>query len=122
MSLSAVVNNAIKTARQGLGDLVQSATLRIITNRVYDTSKGEYVNTTEDRSVEVVKDTFTFHEQQLEDYRQTDIKLVLFNPNNDLEPTISHCLVMNGVEYPIIKAEPAYAGGFRPVWTLVLRK
>lgn len=90
MSLSAVVNNAIKTARQGLGDLVQSATLRIITNQVYDTSKGEYVNTTEDRPVEVVKDTFTFHEQQLEDYRQTDIKLVLFNPNNDLEPTISH--------------------------------
>lgn len=122
MSLAGVVNSAIKQARIGLGDLIQSGTLRLITGRTYNTSTGQYTNTTVDKAVEVVKDQFTFHEQQLDDYRQTDIKLILFNPNNDLEPTISHTMILSGIEYPIIKADPVFAGGYRPIWVLVLRK
>lgn len=122
MSLSSLVNSAIKQARTGLGDLVQSAILRTISGQTYDTATGRYTPVTQDRPVEIVKDQFTFHEQQLDDYRQTDIKLILFNPNNDLEPKMGDLILLNGVEYPIIKADPAFAGGYRPVWTLVLRK
>lgn len=122
MSLASLVNSAIKQARTGLGDLVQPAILRTISGQTYDTATGKYTPINQDRSVEVVKDQFTFHEQQLDDYRQTDIKLVLFNPNNDLEPKMGDFILLNGVEYPIIRADPAFAGGYRPVWTLVLRK
>lgn len=120
MSLARLVNQAIKTARIELGDLIQPAILRTIVSRSY--VDGSYVPNTNDTPVEVAPDKFTFHEQQLEDYRQTDVKMILFNPDNNLEPSTGDFLVLDGREIPIIKAEPAYAGGYRPVWTLVLRK
>ncbi len=121
MSLVSTVNGAIKAARQGLQDLVQPAVLRTVTS-TYNTDTGTYENATTDYNVEIVKDTFTYHEQQIEDYRQTDIKVVMFNPDDSLNPTISHLLVMNGSAIPIIKAEPINVGSTIPVWVLVLRK
>lgn len=120
MSLSSTVVQAIKSAKRELGDLVQTTVLNVHTGRTY--VGGKYENTYDPKNVEVAMDKFTFHEQQLEDYQQTDVKLVLFNPNNDLKPTRQDIMVWEGREIPIIRAEPVYVGGYIPVWTLVLRQ
>lgn len=120
MSLAGTIVQAVKTARREMGDLIQPTVLRVMTDRQY--VDGRYVNQYDPRDVEVVMDKFTFHEQQLEDFQQTDVKLVLFNPNNDLRPTIQDQMTWNGRDIPIIKSEPVYVGGHIPVWTIVLRQ
>lgn len=120
MSLSRTVVDAVRIARREMGDLVKLTVLKVNTGQIYE--GGKYENTYDPQNVEVVVDKFTFHEQQLEDYQQTDVKLLIFNPNNDLKPSRKDLIVWDEKDIPIIRADPIYVGGYIPAWTVVLRQ
>lgn len=121
MSFAGLINQAVNTAKQALGDLVRPGTLRMVTGRTY--VDGAYVDTVEDIAIEIAPDKFTYLEQQEDDFVQTDVKLILFNPNNNLEPTNRHKYVDEfGKVFEIKKSEPVRVGHYIPTWTLVLRK
>ncbi len=122
MSLSGAVNSAVKAARQGLGDLVTNATLRKINSETYDVAQGKYIPVTEDRTVEMVPDKFSYNEMQDTDYLVTDIKILVFNPDNDIAISPLHHVVLHGTTYSIRKADPVYVGAFIPMWTVILKK
>lgn len=122
MSMAKAINDAIRIARVNMGDLIGKGTLRTISSKTYDAAVGRYVTTSADVEVEYVFDKFTYEEQQAEDFLQTDLKIVLFNPDNNLEPSTEDSMVIHSVEYAIRKADPSFIGGYRPVWTLYLRK
>lgn len=122
MSLAQQVNQAINTAKAALGDLVVAGTLREVTGRTYDTGTGLYTDTVVDHPVEVAPDKFSYTDEQSGQFEQTDIKMILFNPNNDLFPTTKHQLILSTGTFNILKSDPSYAGSFIPAWTLVLRK
>lgn len=121
MSLSGAVNAAVKAAKKSLGDVIVGATLRK-PNSVYDTTQGKYVDAPVDTPVEVAPDRFTFNEQQDQNYQINDVKLIVFNPNNDLEISTEHKIVYLGYVFNIRKADPTPVGGFKPIWTLMIRK
>ncbi len=120
MSLALTTAKAITMAQRSLGDLVKQATFRSVTGRTY--TAGQYVNEYTDVPVDVIVDKFSFHEQQMENYQQTDIKLVIFNPKNDLAPKLQDRMVWGGKELLVIQADPVYVGAYCPVWTVVLRQ
>lgn len=121
MSFAALINQSINQAKKSLGDLVRPATLRMVAGREY--VDGSYVDVTEDIPVEIAPDKFSYMEQQAEDFVQTDVKVILFNPNNDLTPTTRHKIVDEmGRVFEIKKSDPAVIGFYIPTWTLVLRK
>ena len=122
MSMAATINKAIRSARASLGDLVVGATLQFINQNVYNTTTGSYEPQTTSIPVEVIPDKFTFTEQQAGDYQITDIKLLVLNPDNDLEITTNHTIQYLGQRFNIHKSEPAFIGAYKPVWTVVLRK
>lgn len=120
MSLANTINQAVLAAKTALGDLVNKAVLRVMTDRQY--VNGQYIKNYTNVDVEVVVDKFSYHEQMLPSYQQTDVKLYLFNPNGDLNPTIQDMMTWNGKDLAIIKAEPVYVGTQIPMWTIVLRQ
>lgn len=120
MSLASTTIQAVRIAKIALGDLVTTTTLRSLVSRDY--VDGEYRITSVDKTVEVAVDKFTFHEQQLEKYQQTDVKLIVFNLNNDITISMQDQIIWNARELNVIEATPVYAGSTIPVWTVVLRK
>lgn len=121
MTLAGAINAAVVSARRSLKDVIVNATIRI-PNSTYDTDTGKYVDSPIDTSVEVAPDRFTFNEQQDENYQLSDVKLIVFNPNNDLEITTGHQVVYLGSVFNIRKADPVNVGAFKPIWTLMIRK
>jgi hypothetical protein len=105
-----------------MGDLVRSGTLKATVGKVYDSAAGAYITTSTDTAIEGVIDKFTFNEQQAEDFVQSDLKFVVFNPTNDLAVSVADYIVLDGVQYTIRKIDATYLGSMRPVITLVLRK
>jgi hypothetical protein len=120
MSLSASINQGINLARSSLGDLVKSTTLRVMTGKTY--VAGKYIKTFKDVPVEVLVDKFSYHEQLLPDYQQTDVKLVLFNTLGTLNPNAEDLMVWIGSEFSVDKADPVYVGSSIPIWMIFLRK
>lgn len=122
MSLAGAVNAAVKAAKKGLGDLVSTAVLRKIVSETYNVGLGKYIPVTEDHTVEMVPDKFSYNEQQDADYLATDIKILVFNPDNDIVISPLSKMVLYGTIYNIRKADPVYVGAFVPVWTVILKK
>lgn len=121
MSLAGAVNAAVKAAKKSLGDVIVGAILRK-PNSTYDTTLGRYVDTQVDLPVEVAPDRFTFNEQQDQNYQINDVKLIVFNPNNDLEISTEHKIVYLGYVFNIRKADPTPVGAFKPIWTVMIRR
>ena len=121
MSLAGAINAAVKSAKRSLGDVIVQATLRK-PNSTYDTALGRYVDAPVDFSVEVAPDRFTLSEQQDPNYQILDVKLIVFNQNNDLEISTEHKMIYLGHVYNIRKADPSPVGGFKPIWTVMIRK
>lgn len=122
MSISSAINQALKAARTQLGDLVKAATVRNVTGKTYDSSAGTYTPTTSDRLVEYVPDQFSYNEQMEQGFEQTDLKIGVLNPNNDITITTSDLMILDQVEYRVRKVIPVYVGGFKPLLTVVLRR
>lgn len=122
MSLSNAINAAVAAARRALGDLITTATLKKVVSETYDTAQGKYVPVTQDISIQVAPDRFSYNEQLDPDYQMSDLKLIVFNPDNSITINTSHRLVYEGVEYGVRKSDPTIVGGFRPIWTVMLRK
>lgn len=121
MSLAGAVNSAVKQARMALGDVIVNATLREV-NSVYDTTTGRYIDTDVDKSVEVAPDKFSFNELQDPGYQGTDVKLIVFNPNNDIDISINHKVIYLGMQFNIRKIQPESVGGYKPIYTVILKK
>lgn len=121
--IASAVNSAIKIAKANLGDLLREHTLKKASGKTYDTATGRYTTTYVDLTVEGVPDKFSFQEMQAEDFVQTDVKMIIFNDdNNSLTITTDDALLMDGVQYAIRKVDPVFVGGFKPMFQLALRK
>jgi len=120
MSLANTVGQALNQAQAALGDLVKTAVLKSFVSKTY--TNGQYVKTYNDLNVDVVTDKFSYHEQEMPDYQQTDIKLVVFNPLGNLNLTIQDMMVWGTKELSVISADPVYVGNTIPVWSVVLRQ
>jgi hypothetical protein len=121
MSLSGAINSAIKVARAKLGDLVQSGTYRSFSGRSY--VAGVYTTTYINTPVDYAPDRFTLEETRDADYQLSDIKLVVFNPDNLISVfTVNDAFIMDSVQYNIRRVDVAKIGGFQPVVTIILRK
>ena len=125
MSLANVICNAVKIAKANLGDLVVQAVLRRTTGKTYDTATGRYESTTVNRDLEVAPDKFTYTEMNAADFNQTDVKLTVFNPDNDIEISTDDQIMypaVGGALYSVWKVLPEHVGGYKPVIAVVLRK
>lgn len=120
MTIAQAINQGIQVARVNMGDLLRPATLRHVTGSSY--VGGIKTPTYSDHAVDGVYDKFSFQEMSSDDFVQTDVKFVMFNPNNDLNPKTDDAFVLDGVTYAIRKADPTHVGGFKVTFTLVLRK
>lgn len=121
MSLAGAVNAAVKQARIALGDAIVTATIRK-PNSTYNASTGKYVDSPIDTPVEAASDKFTFNEMQDPGYQVTDVKLIIFNPNNDIDISIDHRILYLGMNFNIRKIQPESIGGYKPIYTVILKK
>lgn len=121
MSLAQVIIEGIRVARSNLGDLIEKATLVTVT-KTYDTTQGKNVESKSEVEVEIVRDKFTWVEQQAPGFQETDVKVLMFNPNNDIEVDANARLVLDDTTLHVKKVDPSWVGGYKPVITLVLRR
>ncbi len=121
MSMVAQVMEGIKIAKANLGDLLLSATLKHKTGETY--VGGTYTPTEDDVPIQIVIDQFTFEDRQMEDFRESDLKVSVFNNDaQDLVIDFSDKILLNGVRYDIVRLEPQYVGTVKAVYEVVLRK
>jgi hypothetical protein len=121
MSLSGAINSAIKVAKAKLGDMVRDGTYRSFTGRSY--IAGVYTPSYNNFPVSYAPDRFTLEEMQDADYQLSDVKIVVFNPDNQIGSfTVNDAFIMESVQYNIKRVNVAKIGNFQPVVTLVIRK
>jgi hypothetical protein len=122
MSMTDVIMAAVRVAKEAAGDLVVKAMLRHKTGQTYDTATSKYVPSYDDTEVELVRDKFTFVEERDPTYQTTDMKILVFNPTNELDITTADRFTIDEVEYSVKRVLPTYVGGYKPVIGLVLQK
>lgn len=121
MSLAATVIRGIKTARAAMGDLVRVGVLIRQVGKTYDTSKGEYHNSTEPENVEYVRDKFSYEEVQSGEFRQTDVRVIVFNVSGVTVVSVADTMIVDGITYNVVKSQGEFVGTIPVVWTVTLR-
>ena len=121
MSLSSIVQRAISIAKRNLGDVVLTATYESTFGELYDATQGINQVISSVKSIEYTPDKFTFQELQSGQYQETDVKITVFNSENDLVFQVKEFITIDGKKRPIFRAIPVKVGTYTPVWTLILR-
>lgn len=119
--LSSTIYSAVIGAKGKLGSLVIQATLKVAGVAAYNAATGVKSTTPTDKSIDVVVDKFAFNEIDGEQVKSSDVKLVMFN-NDDMVPSLSDKVVLNGVTYDLINVSPVQAGSKVIIFMLQLRR
>ena len=121
MSMSTQIMKAINTAKVNLGDLVRQATLQKVNGTTY--VNGTYVPNTSAVPIELVIDRFSIEERMAEGFKETDLKVSVFNNDSQdlvIDPTDK--ILLDGSTYGILSVDPAYVGSIKALFELKLRK
>ena len=121
MSMVTQIMGAIKTAKANLGDLLIEAVLQKVTGKTY--VNGTYVPTTVNVPIELVVDRFSIEERMAEGFKETDLKVSVFN--NDEQTLVIDPMdkvLLDGETYGILSVDPAYVGPIKALFELKLRK
>ena len=119
--LASIIYSAVLGAKGKLGSLVIQATLKTAGVASYNAASGVKSIATTDKSIDVVVDKFAFNEIDGEQVKSSDVKLVMFN-NDDMVPSLSDKVVLNGVTYDLISVNPVQAGSKVIIFMLQLRR
>ena len=119
--LASTIYSAVLGAKGKLGSLVIQATLKTVGVASYNAASGVKSIATTDKSIDVVVDKFAFNEIDGEQVKSSDVKLVMFN-NDDMVPSLSDKVVLNGVTYDLISVNPVQAGSKVIIFMLQLRR
>lgn len=119
MSLSRQIFNAIRTAKRSLGDMVLTGQLIAYTTEYQD---GEYVNVGVERNIDIVPDQFSYEELTSLNINEIEVKLLVFNVNDDLVIKTEDKIRYKGDEYSIYLIKPESVGALTPVYTVMLKK
>lgn len=122
MSSAGLVRRAVTKAKIALGDTVINALLDKVST-VYDTSTGRNVETVVTQSLEVVIVKADYLEIQAGDIRQSDIKVIVFNTEDDkVRVSVQDKIWLNSVQYNVVKSTPSYVGNVISIFEVFLRK
>jgi len=121
MSMTTQIMGAIRTAKVNLGDLLRQATLQRVNGTTY--VGGTYVPNTSAVPIELVVDRFSIEERMAEGFKETDLKVSVFN-NDSMDLIIDPMdkILLDGETYGILSVDPAYVGPIKAVFELKLRK
>lgn len=122
MSISNTVQKAIRIAKVNLGDMVRIGQYLRRTSSQYNVATGDNSDVTETVNIQWVPDKFSYIELESGMYTEKDVKITVFNDNNDLNFVMDESITIDGQTYSIFKAFPTKIGSFTPVWSLVLRQ
>ena len=120
--LASTIYSAVLGAKGKLGSLVIQATLKTAGVASYNAASGVKSTATTDKSIDVVVDKFAFNEIDGEQVKSSDVKLVMFNNDDDTVPSLSDRVVLNGVTYDLINVNPVQAGSKVIIFMLQLRR
>lgn len=122
MSISSAVQKAIRIAKVNLGDIVRTGQYLRRVSSQYDVATGDHLDTTETVNIQWAPDKFSYTELESGMYLEKDVKIMVFNDNNDLNFNMDESIVIDGQTYSVFKAFPTKVGSFTPIWSLVLRQ
>lgn len=120
MSLSQIVINAVKTAREQAGDLLVKFTVENKTGSTY--YNGQKTSTYDPVIVDGVYDKFDINEIDGKLIQVTDVKIVLFIDRNEQLPKTDSRVSVGTEVYNVMRCWPIYCGDKVVVSTVQLRK